>query len=441
MKIFGYEIKRVTVAEAKLIKHVQNADTSQAVTQVEIDNILRQAEKTSRSIDKGIDELTGNDYRIYSVTDWHNAMRTADQPWKGGYRSNWVQLFNIFQNVVQDPHVSACITTLTDGVQSKDFYIADENGQKNDTATEAFQKKWFYKFMSFCVNAHLWGFGLAQFDRFDREEMNIECDEVNRKHVRFDLGGITKSEYDVKAWRIWDKEPYATWCVPLHYSNLGKLNTIVRWWIYKTEIARIWAKYNNLMGIPPVVVKTQVKDPIRKKNGIDMVKKWLSSRWMVIDKEDVIEGYDSKGSNSQQFFENLMRYADEQISKALLGSTMVLDSGSSRAQSETHEDNTLRVIKSLCQNIRFTVNESLLKQLRRIGFDIPQGSKFVWDNSEKLTMKERAEVVNLMNLNYKVPENTASEFVGIELEEKENNDLPAPVKGAIEDYKMRLENG
>jgi len=195
------------------------------------------------------------------------------------------------------------------------------------------------------------------------------------------------------------------------------------------------------MGIPPVVVKTQVKDPIRKKNGIDMVKKWLSSRWMVIDKEDVIEGYDSKGSNSQQFFENLMRYADEQISKALLGSTMVLDSGSSRAQSETHEDNTLRVIKSLCQNIRFTVNESLLKQLRRIGFDIPQGSKFVWDNSEKLTMKERAEVVNLMNLNYKVPENTASEFVGIELEEKENNDLPAPVKGAIEDYKMRLENG
>jgi phage gp29-like protein len=209
-------------------------------------------------------------------------------------------------------------------------------------------------------------------------------------------------------------------------SKLGKLNACVRWWVYKTEIARIWAKYNQLMGIPPVIAKTLLKDKTRKENAITMLKNWLNSRWMVIDENDTVEGYSGSGTTSQLFFESLMRYCDEQISKALLNSTMVLDNGSSRSQGEVHEENTIRVINTLCQLGKFIINDDLLPRLQKIGFVIPKGSYFVWDNSEKMTMKEKAEIIQILSNAYKVPEKTASEFVGIELEEKEIEPISTP---------------
>jgi phage gp29-like protein len=218
----------------------------------------------------------------------------------------------------------------------------------------------------------------------------------------------------------------------------------VRWWIYKTEIARFWAKYNQLFGIPPVIAKTSLKDTTRKTNAVNMLKNWLSSRWMVVDKDDEIESYNNTASASgQAYFENLIRLADEQISKGILGSTMVLDDGSSRSQSEVHEGNTDKFVKSVCRLAKFVTDDELFIRLNKIGLPVPKNASLNWDNSEKMTMKERAEITNLLNLSYNVSTEVASEFVGIELEEKEEEPITFgnnnPIQGAIQDYKKRLD--
>lgn len=383
-------------------------------------NAIREADKRFNDIDKSIDEITGTDYRAMTIQDWLQAMRSADVPWEGGYRSSWVKLFDIFQNMIQDAHVEACVKTILEGVRSKDFYIVDENGEKDDEATDLFKSKWFGDYINAILNVDLWGFGLIQLQDAKLDEPSITVREVNRKHVRPDLGGITKQQYDETVYKYWDKEPYKTWTIYNYNDNLGTLNTCVRWWIYKTEVARFWAKYNQLYGVPPVIAKTSLKDRSRKTNAIDMLKKWLSSRWMVIDNDDTVEQFSgSNGSGNQELFENFIRLADEQISKSLLGSTMVLDNGSSRSQSETHESNTRNIILSICRNVKYSADKQLIPRLLKIGFPIKQGSKLIWDNSEKLTMKERAEVVDILNRTYKVDESVVNEFVGIEVEEKE----------------------
>ena len=413
--------------EADQVRQASNREIDAGLdpSEISIINRVRELEKVFTDIDKGIDEITGNDYRIITITDWLNAMRSADVPWNGKYQSSWVQLFDIFQNMTQDAHVQGAINTLYDGLTSKDFFIANEDGEKNDEATKLFRAEWFTDYLEMIINTKLWGFGLIQLRNLDFSDFTLEVEEINRKHVRPDIGGLTKGTYDNKVYHSWDKKPYIDWTIYVFNNVLGQFNACVRWWIYKTEVARFWAKYNQLYGTPPVIAKTSIKDVKRKDNAITMLKNFIKSRWMVIDKDDEIVQFDTKGgANGQQFFEKLIKLCDEQISKALLSSTMVMDNGSSRSQSEVHEANTAKAIKSYARLALFNINHDLIPKLRNLGFPLPKGSQFIWDNSEKMTMKERAEIVTELNTTYEVSPETASEFVGIELSEKEQEFNP-----------------
>ena len=408
-------------AQASAIRALMEKEESIGLDNSEISliNRVRELEKVFTDIDKGIDEITGTDYRIMTITDWLNAIRSADVPWNGKYQSSWVQLFDIFQNMSQDAHVQGAVNILVEGITSKEFFIANENGEKNDEATKLFKNEWFFDFLEMVVNSGLWGFNLIQLRNIDFSDFSLEVEEINRKHVRPDLGGITKATYDSVAWREWDEKPYSDWTIYIFRNVLGQFNACVRWWIYKTEVARFWAKYNQMYGTPPVIVQTAIKDVKRKDNAITMVKNFITSRWMVTDKEDEIVQFDTKGgANGQQFFENLIRLCDQQISKALLSATMTMEDGSSKSQAEVHEDTVNKSIKSYARLAQFSINKELIPRLQNFGFPLPKGAQFVWDNSEKMTMEKKAEIVDTMNKSYKVPLDTASEFVGIELEEK-----------------------
>lgn len=440
--LFGLFSKKPTAS----VKPLQvDTDNTQGLSLDEIGilNQIREAEKTFRDIDRGIDEITGNDYRVMTISDWLAAIRQADQPYTHGYLSSWVELFDIFANMLTDTHVQASIDTLAEGLLSKEFYIADAQGNKLDDATGMFKSKWLYDYLIAILNIRLWGFGLIQLRNFDPATMNLEVAEVNRKHVRPDLGGFTRQQWDQEVWRRWDRAPYRTWTIYQFDAKLGKLNACVRWWIYKTEISRYWAIFNQLYGTPPIMGKTSLKSRERRSNMIESLKNFIRSRFIVMDVDDVVEQMNSTATTNQQFFENFIRLCDEQISKALLGSTMVLDDGSSRSQSEVHADNTAKFVKSVARMAMFSINNELMPRLREIGVPtsiLPDDARFMWDYSEKLTMKERAEVVQIMSNNYDISPDIATEFVGIEVQEKEMMDLPLnpQAQDVVENYKKRL---
>jgi len=410
--------KAVTPAEIK-------ANESLVKLRQEIDHLTnqyREANKSGTDIDRQIDDFIGWSYTTKTVSDWRQAMQSADVPWGNNFHPNWVRLFDIYRNMAQDSHVSACIDTLVDGCVSQDFYIADKEGERIDDLTEMFKKKWFSDFCEAIVNAKLCGFGLIQIDAVDTLNGDMSVREINRKHIRPDLDGIVKHEYDNEVYNSWTDEPYRTFTIFTFDETLGKLNTAVRWWIYKTEVSRMWAKYNQIFSIPPIIVKTQVTDRERKENAVEMVKKWLSSRFMVIDEKDTIEPFSSGSSTGQanpELFEKMIRLADEQISKALLLSTMVLDNGSSRSQAEVHEENTGRAVKSNWRLIESQVNGELLPRMRKIGFGVPEGAKIMLRKSDKMTKKDNAEIVTMLSNNYKISPDTVTDTTGVEVEEKE----------------------
>ena len=180
---------------------------------VSVLNRVRELEKVFSDIDRGIDEITGTDYRIMTISDWLNAIRQADVPWNGKYQSSWVSLFDIFQNMLQDAHIQGAVNILVEGITSKEFYIANEDGEKNDEATKLFKNEWFFDYLEMVVNSGLWGFNLIQLRNIDYSDFSLEVEEVNRKHVRPDLGGFTKGTYDQTVFHSWDKKPYSDWTI------------------------------------------------------------------------------------------------------------------------------------------------------------------------------------------------------------------------------------
>jgi len=393
--------------------------------------------KLSKEIDKASDTITGDDYRTFTVTEWLYAMRSATQPFYSF--PSWVSLFDIYANAVEDAHIDAALDTLYNRITEKEFVITDSQGKELDEVTQMFRTKWFYDFQKIVVNSTLYGFSLVQLGDFQPDKQAFsEVREINRKHVKPDLNGVSKDEYDQNIIATWEKEPFKTWTVYLYNKPLGKLNKVVRWFIYKTEVSRFWAMHNQKYGTPPVIAKTQIKDPTRKNNLIEGLKNWLTTHWLIIDDKDEITQFNSgsSGGSGQQFFENLIRLADEQISKTLLGGTMLLDSGSSRSQSETHLDNTKSFINSLAALVLFTVNSELIPRMQKIGFRMPKDARFEWKETEKLSTKEKAEIIDILSRNFDISAETASKFTSIELEEKEPE--PATEKTIENHYKKAI---
>lgn len=89
----------------------------------------------------------------------------------------------------------------------------------------------------------------------------------------------------------------------------------------------------------------------------------------VIPKSMDIEFVDNKsGNGTQPIFENLARYVDEQVSKAVLGQTMTSDDGSSMAQAKVHNDVRLDIAQSDARSVSGVLNRDLVTPFVKFNF-------------------------------------------------------------------------
>ncbi|HDZ3785963.1 TPA: DUF935 family protein, partial [Vibrio cholerae] len=69
----------------------------------------------------------------------------------------------------------------------------------------------------------------------------------------------------------------------------------------------------------------------------------------------------AKGNGGDTLFENMARWCDEQISKAVLGQTMTADNGSSQSQANIHNEVRIDIAKWDARQLESCINEYLVK--------------------------------------------------------------------------------
>lgn len=147
-----------------------------------------------------------------------------------------------------------------------------------------------------------------------------------------------------------------------HFFRGGIARVVAFSWMCKSYTVKDWTAFVELYGLP---LRLGRYDKSATKKDIEVLFRAVANigtdAAAVVPKSmdiDFVDG--SKGGNSQPVFENLARYLDEQISKAVLGQTMTTDNGSSKAQAAVHNDVRIDIAQADARTVCGAINQYLI---------------------------------------------------------------------------------
>lgn len=370
-----------------------------------------------------------------SLRTWQNAYEYA----KDVDNPDRTELLEIYETIEIDTHVSAVIDTIYQGVSSMDFVVKNANNEPDEEKTSLFKTQWFNDWLAIQVEAILWGFSGTQYGEVVDDKFK-SVKSIPRYNIRPEQNGIASNQNRTKADLFFDKAPYKNWTTlfyPRMFGDqyqLGKYNKIAKLFILKREVVQFWAIFNELFGHPYRVTKTAIKDKVRRQNAITAMESMTATAWTVVDLEDEIEFISPTSGTGYSTFQDFAMFADKQISKCLIGSTMVLDEGSSRSQGEVHKQNTSSFIESYSEMIQSLINDELIPKMVALGFPISKDDTFVYESVELISKSEWVEMIVKLSTQYDIDTEFIKEHTGIPVEEK-IIELPVAKDGELNNSK------
>lgn len=144
-------------------------------------------------------------------------------------------------------------------------------------------------------------------------------------------------------------------------NGLARLCSVM--YMLKSFTVRDWWAFAEVFGIPVRIGKygpNATKEQIA--TLVSAISQIASDAGAVIPESMQVEMLESaKGNGGQVLFENMARWCDEQVSKAVLGQTMTTDNGSSLSQAKVHNDVRMDIARWDARQLEATINEYLVK--------------------------------------------------------------------------------
>lgn len=344
------------------------------------------------------------------IKKWRNALSAAENI-INPYRST---LYNeIYEDILLDSHLTAVINSRKNKTLSKPFKICDKDGNEIPEKTRLFKTRWFYDFMNYSLDSIFWGYSLICFDDIVDDSYK-EVELIPRVFVKPEFHIVVKTPSDVTG-IDYREEPYHNWYIGVgHEYNLGLLNVVAPWVIYKRNVVAAWSDYSELFGMPIRIGKTNMKDFEARRSMETMLKQMGKAAYGLFDPETSLEFIETSNSDSFNVYNELINLCNKEISKAILGQTMTTEDGSSKSQAQVHQDVSDEYGEKDRRFIEFLINDDLIPRMVALGFDL-KNCYFKFDYSDKLTLKDESELlVNILNTGkYDVDESYITEKYGI----------------------------
>jgi len=330
----------------------------------------------------------------------------------GDWRQSWqmaivvehprrARLYDVYTDVDIDLHLTGAVSQRKGFTQRKSFKLVDKKGKKeNSDITEIFETEWFKNFISLALDSRYWGHSLIQFGDIvtvDDKRQFENTTLVPRKHVMPEFGVIVKEVGDLPTMGIdYRTGELATWCIEAgNPFDLGLFLKISPQAISKKNMLAFWDAFGELFGMPIRIGKTTSRD----KTEITKVEKMLAdmgaAAWGLFPEGTEIEIKETTRGDAFNVYDKRIDRANSEMSKGVLNSTMTLDNGSSRSQSEVHLEILKNVIEADADFIRDLVNNKLLPFMMMHGFPV-KGYRFDWDVSIDYKPEEQRAIEDML---------------------------------------------
>ncbi|MBS2100699.1 phage portal protein family protein [Carboxylicivirga linearis] len=311
-------------------------------------------------------------------------------------------LQDLIRNLMTDGHLMSQIDIRNAATLCSRFYIRDKNGEEIEERTKLLETEWFYDLMEHLLDSVYRGYSVLELT----DPATMKWDLIPRRNVipstnmvLFEAGGDKGIDFTEPIFARTIIHRY-------HKDRHGILNDIIPQLIWKRNAQQTWADFSERFGIPLVSAETSITDERELKRIESMMRQLGRAAQAVLPEGAKITIHDAatKGDPHKVFLEQIT-ITNNEISKRVVGGTMLSDDGSSLSQSEVHE-RTLddKISESDKRMIEFTVTGQLIPLLRTWGFPFQDGDEFVFDRSEELTLKELWEIVNGVLTHYDVEE-------------------------------------
>ncbi len=319
------------------------------------------------------------------IKNWRSGMELAediDDP-------RWYEIQDLFEDTI-DAHLSSVIDIRKMATTNHRSYVIDKNSKKQlEEQTNFLDKRWFFDFIDEALNAILKKFTPVQIIKGDEFP---EISVIPRRNICPQKRRIYT---EVSGSKYLDIDDFPDFILINHSSKFGILNDVMPNCIWKKNALQAWAEFSERFGMPLISATTASKQDIPRIQA--MLKKMGEAAQAVLPHGTTVEVHDlANAGNPKSVYDGQATFHDNQISKRILGGTMVTDNGSSRSQSEVHErtlDDKLSIADQ--RFIRFVVNDQLFPILQSLGYPFDNSKmSFMFDETEELSLSEHWKIVS-----------------------------------------------
>ncbi|MBR4137825.1 MAG: DUF935 family protein [Bacteroidales bacterium] len=341
------------------------------------------------------------------IRKWRNALKMAEDPTNP---RNYV-LQDLYENLKADGHFIAQSELRKAATTSRKFSVKDiKTGEVDEGKTKMLQKKWFYNFMEKGLECVTKGYTILELVNSASMDWRLVprrnvCGRLQR--VYLEVGGDKyidiSTGFENNIVRFGEPE------------DLGIMADICGGLIWKRNAQQSWAEFSERYGMPLISATTNKTDDANVAKVQKMLQALGEAATAVLPEGTSLNIQPFTGGDSFQVYKAQIDALDNEISKAIVGGTMVTDNGSSRSQSEVHERNLdEKLAQADSRLVEFVVNDQLFPILDYWGYGIsPKTDYFEFDRGSELTLKEHWVIVNDALQHYEIDQEWVSKTFDI----------------------------
>lgn len=343
--------------------------------------------------------ITRNEYRIrQSIQSWRDALRLAeikDPMYKPDRRS----LYGLYDEIILDTHLLSVIELRKEKVLEYPFYLY-LNEEEDIESTTKIKSKWFYQLIGYIMDIIFYGHSLIQIESvFENNITKISL--IDRINIIPETGEFMKDVYNNMDTVSYIEPKTYSWLLEIYNDrrDLGIFKSIAPLVLWKRSAMSAWAEYTEIFGMPIRIATTESAVAEDRTRLANFVKDIGKSAWAVLDSQEKIEFIENTKADAFNVYDKFIETINKEISKAILGVTMLNEDGSSRSQSEVHSEQSEIKTASDLRNVEFIIKEQVLPKLIALGI-LPEGIEFKFDRSEVLAPEKQILIDKELNLMY-----------------------------------------
>jgi hypothetical protein len=331
------------------------------------------------------------------ISNFHSALQAAEAI----EFPNRVQLYNLYDDITLDGHLSGVISKRIDAVVNKKLRYVNPSGKRLDEMDKIIRSMTFRNTITEIILSKFWGIRGMEFvpgEKFCFERIPVKHIKPEKGIITLDQSGDDGISYEgiSNIWMIGENK------------DLGLLLKCAPYALYKRGNMADWSQYIELFGQPVRIVKYDAYDEKTKIELRQVLDESGSSLALMIPKQADFDMKDGKQSNGTGELQERFKIAlDAEMSVIILGNTETTTSSKSSgyAQSKEHGKQQLEVTKS---DLEFVVNhlndEKFIKILKSYALPIVEGGTFEFEKEIDLEeLKAKAEVEKIVQEAYGTP--------------------------------------